>query len=468
MKTLFVLPGIVAALAFAHSLRSGHSTSSFEEGEEPAKIKDGFVDPLVVNSPPCVGTTTADPVGNGFAPQTRLGCTAGDQWEPAIAADANGNVVILETQYNGVPGCPSCPGPTILVMNSTNGGDSFSAPQPISLPSSGQWDPQVVVDPVDGSTFYAAWLQNKKSDIAVARSIDGGVTWSVVIANHTNAGTDKPILAVRGRDVYVAYNHAQKASVSASHDFGATWNEVSLSTGKFGWSLPAGGTVTPSGRVAFSWDGYTQSGGATGPVNLYVTESLDSGRTWSSTAMETSASPPECNPTTEACGWAYLGAQIVLASDADNALYAVWNSGAVAKGPERIYFSRRDPVTLNWTNRVDLSAAPPGVAHAFPAIAAAGHGNVDVSWMDARAASDGHRVWNVYHRATGNGGSAWTGETRVSSDAAGVPYVHAEGFDFPFGDYYELDVDPAGTIHIVWGEGANYNSPGSVWYTRGN
>ena len=148
---------------------------------------------------------------------------------PAIATDRFGHVVILQTQYAGVPQCPTCPSPTMLILTSDDGGDTFSAPKPIGTPGSGQWDPQLAVDPVGGQMIYAAWLQNNKSDIAVARSADGGSTWTTVIANHTNAPTDKPILAVRGSDVYVAYNHAQKSWVSASHDGGATWTSVSLS-----------------------------------------------------------------------------------------------------------------------------------------------------------------------------------------------------------------------------------------------
>ena len=35
------------------------------------------------------------------------------------------------------------------------------------------------------------------------------------------------------------------------------------------------------------------------------------------------------------------------------------------------------------------------------------------------------------------------------------------------GDYFELDVDAQGVTHAVWGEGLNWDSPGSIWYARG-
>jgi len=48
------------------------------------------------------------------------------------------------------------------------------------------------------------------------KSTDFGQTWTTVIANSTNAGTDKDILAVRGNDVYVAYDHSQTVWCSSS------------------------------------------------------------------------------------------------------------------------------------------------------------------------------------------------------------------------------------------------------------
>ena len=85
-------------------------------------------------------------------------------------------------------------------------------------PGTGQWDAQIAVDTVDGRTVYASWLQNRKSDTVVARSDDLGNTWSVVVADSSNAGTDKPILAVRGPHVYVGFNHVQRPETNPFPD----------------------------------------------------------------------------------------------------------------------------------------------------------------------------------------------------------------------------------------------------------
>ncbi len=398
----------------------------------------------------------------GFAPQVRVGFTVGDQWEPAIAADRFGHVYVLYPQYLGVPGCPDCPSPTMILQMSSDAGATWGAPRVIAPPGSGQFDAQVAVDPVDGRTVYAAWLQNSKSDTVVAVSEDFGATWRVVVANHSNAATDKPILAVRGRDVYVAYNHAQKIWVSVSHDGGATFTSVSLDkTGKLGWALAGGGTVDPAGNVHFGWAGHEQNGGAKGPVNLFVSTSFDGGATWTSRVIDVSGAPPDCSAFL--CGWAYLGAQVALASDAAGSLYALWNAGTEDRGSERMYFARSTDAGATWSPRAEVSLASLGVNHAFPAIVAGRAGDVRISWMDDRNGG----LWNTYYRSSTDGGSTWSAEIDLSTFVPGFSYIFPDGFSFPFGDYHELDIDDRGRTHAVWGEGLNYNSPGSIWYTNG-
>jgi len=437
---------------------------AFLEGGTRAKGKAsrGKVLPEVVDAQG-PGTTAAPPLPlAGFAPQFRLGFTAGDQWEPAIATDRYDTVYVLYPQYLGVPGCPSCPSPTMVLQISRDRGDTWEEPRLIADPGTGQVDAQVAVDPVDGRTVYASWLQNSKSDIAVARSDDFGETWSVVVADSTQAGTDKPIIAVRGQDVYVGFNHAQKVWVAASHDGGQTFTNSNVNpNGKLGWSLASGGWVDPAGNVYFGWAGYKGNGQANGAVNLFVSRSTDGGATWTNVVVDVSASPPDCSD--YLCGWAYLGAQIALAGDEAGTLYALWNMGTVDKGPERIYFARSTNEGTTWTAKKDVSSAPAGAAHAFPAIAAGEPGDVRIAWMDAREGT----LWNTYYRSSNNGGVSWSTEKDLSTYVPGFPYIEPGGFGYPFGDYFEMDIDDHGDTHAVWGEGLNYQTPGSIWYTRG-
>jgi hypothetical protein len=257
--------------------------------------------------------------------------------------------------------------------------------------------------------------------------------------------------------------------VSSTHDRGATWTSAKTQTkakGKLGWSLAGGGTVTPNGDVHFSWAGYEQNGVAKGPVNLFVSSSSDGGATWRDTLIDVSGSPPDCSA--DSCGWAYLGAQMTLASDADGTLYALWNAGPndTKRAPERIWFARSTDGGLTWSARQDVSTAAPGVAHAFPAIAADDGGDVRTAWMDARA--PGGSLWNVYLRTSTDGGATWSAESDISSPVTGYSYILPDGFEFPFGDYFEIAIDGSGATNAVFGEGLNYDTPGSIWYTHGS
>jgi hypothetical protein len=111
-----------------------------------------------------------------------------------------------------------------------------------------------------------------------------------------------------------------------------------------------------------------------------------------------------------------------------------------------------------------VSTAPLGVDHAFPAIAAAATGDVRIAWMDARA---GDGLWNVYTRSSVDGGVTWSTTSDISSFVPGYDYIRPGGFEFPYGDYFELAIDGRGTTHAVFGEGLDYDTPGSIWYTRG-
>ena len=235
--------------------------------------------------------------------------------------------------------------------------------------------------------------------------------------------------------------------VSSSHDGGLTFASTNVNkTGKLGWSLAGGGAVDPAGNVYFSWAGYTQNGGAKGPVYLYLSKSTDGGNTWTTKTLDTSGAPPDCSA--YLCGWAFLGAQMTMTSDAAGTLYALWNAGAVDKdkGPERIYFSKSIDGGNTWTTKADVSLAPAGVHHAFPAIAAGAAGDVRISWMDARAGG----LWNTYYRSSTNGGATWSSEVDLSTYVAGYDYIQPNGFGFPFGDYYEMDIDDQGNTHAGW------------------
>ena len=398
----------------------------------------------------------------GFAPQERVGFSAGDQWEPTIAADGFGHVYVLYPQYGRVPGCRTCPLPSMILVVSSDNGVTWQSPREITPPGTGQYDPQIVVDPADRRTVYAAWLQRKKTEMVVAKSVDFGQSWSIAVADRGVTDADKPVLAVRGEDVYVAFDRSRTVRVASSHDGGLTFSSADVSPKlKLVRALAGGATVDPRGYVYLAWAGYTKHDGAKGRENLYVSKSSDGGDIWTTQLMDVSAAPPDCRA--YRCEWGYLGAQIAMTSDAAGTLYALWNSSASDKALGRIYFASSTTAGDTWSPRLNISTAPSSVEHAFPALTAGEAGDVRIAWMDTR----NRPLWNTYYRSSTNGGATWSAESRISSYVSGYRYVRSRGFSFPFGDYFGIGIDNRGQTQAVWGEGLNFRSPGSIWHSSG-
>jgi hypothetical protein len=400
--------------------------------------------------------------GVGFTPQARLGYRIGDQWEPAVAADGFGHLYVLYPQYGRVPPWINSALPSMTLLVSDNNGNSWQPPREITPHASGQFDPQIVVDPGDRRTVYAAWLQDRNRDAMVAKSVDFGQSWSVVIADRDEEDADKPVLAVRGRDVYLGFNRDGKMRVAVSQDGGVTFKvgdvdpELDLIR-----ALGGGATVGPDGGAHLAWAGYTRGSAAKGRVNLYISRSSDGGKTWDTTQIASSSVAPDCS--VFRCEWGFLGAQITIASDAAGTLYALWNAGTRYEAPQRIYFASSTTAGETWSAAADVSLAPKGVEHAFPALVAGEEGDVRIAWMDTRRGT----LWNTFYRSSSNGGATWSAETRLSNYVPGYRYIRSKGYSFPFGDYFEMDIDNQGRTQAVWGEGLNYHSPGSIWYSSG-
>lgn len=417
----------------------------------------------------CVGVAGAAS-GSSFRAPLRLGFAGGDDWERAVAADRFGHVYALWTHYGADPACSGCPSPHSELQVSSDRGSSWSTPRPLTPTATArQDDPQIVVDPVDGRTVYAAFMQGDKSSQFVGRSDDFGKTWQPVLVEPLERGTDKDILAVRGPHVYLVYNAVQKTYASVSHDGGRTWalhRVIPNTNSKLGWSLPGGGAIDSRGNAYFGWAGYTQNGKPSGDVNLYVTKTTDGGNTWTTSPVDTSGAPPACG-----CGgWAYWGSQLTLAVDASDRVYVLYNASPAKNAVNRVLFARSDDGGATWAARQDVSLAPAGANNLFPAIVARGSGDVRIAWMDDRngfdpGADDPAARWNTYYRTSTNGGNSWSAETQLSAYVPGYSYVLPEGFLEPYGDYMELDIDGAGKTHAIWGEGPSYDGPGNVWYS---
>ena len=89
-------------------------------------------------------------------------------------------------------------------------------------------------------------------------------------------------------------------------------------------------------------------------------------------------------------------------------------------------------------------------------------GDFRLTWMDARGGA-----WNVYYRASTDGGQTWGAETDVSDAATGATYKSAAGFTSGYGDYDGIAITNTGKAVTVASKALNFGSgPGAIWMNR--
>jgi hypothetical protein len=260
--------------------------------------------------------------------------------------------------------------------------------------------------------------------------------------------------------VYVAFNSSD-SYVSASHDYGRTW-ATPVKTNKNGryWFAEAG-AVAPGGHVYFAESAEHQD--AKGDILLAVLSSANGGASWRTSYVARSQQQPHC-PTKD-CPNDFYGAQIALAIDPAGTIMAAYTANAAPQAPMRPYETTSANGGRSWTAPRGLGPGGTKVGADFPKVAAGPRpGDFRVAWEDDR---NGATAWNVWYRATTNGGASWSPVVRLSDRGSGAPYKNRAGFRFPYGDYFGITVDSRGTSYLIWSEGTSYDGPGGTWQAYG-
>jgi hypothetical protein len=423
--------------------------------------------------------------GRSFAAQTKVDATASasaaapgfdservwsgnDDWEPAVAADPSSSWVYqMTTRYNGPPPCNSCPMPAIVFRSSSNGGQTWNPDQFIAFTSKAQNDPMIEVA-TDGA-IYAVWLDDYRPGIKFIKSTNRGATWSTPIrltgGGIKPAWSDRPILAISrdGRHVYIAFN-ASDSWVTASHNFGASFNAPVKTSNDTRYWFQTQGAVAQDGTVVFVATDYSQD--YTGDTGIRVIRSTNGGTSYTTTLIDTSKEMPGC-AWAAGCYFGFLGPAAGVAVDVTGTMIMAYNSGNAVGAPQRLYVRTSTNAGATWSARTEISDPNPATNNGFPAVAAGpSAGDFRVVWQDTR--TGGTSSWNTWLRRTTNGGASWAAALRLSDLGSGAPYKTASGYAFPYGDYLELAVDGFGRNHVIWGEGASYTGPGGTWYASGS
>jgi hypothetical protein len=371
---------------------------------------------------------------------------------------------------------------------SGNGGKSFGASDlPLPPPASTNGmdfgsDPGVAFD-THGNVYYSyivvfwnRFFQSiQGSEMAVAKSSDGGKTWPQVTFFNFNSGNgkfnDKPMIAVDTnpasphRDsVYVAWDtvgggqsksSANNALVfSRSTDGGKTFSTplaVSSVTGGPGGVIGADPFVGPNGEVYVAWHDAQNS-------LLMVNRSLDGGATF--------GQPVEIAPTltpfaATIAPQASRGALIYPACGADRSsgpnrgsLYCSWTDETAANGMD-VFVSRSGDGGASWSPPQRVNDDPAGVVkdqfNQWLAVDPV-TGAVDLSWYDPRNDPADTKT-DVYFTDSTNGGLTFAPNVKVTSaqsdESAANPAADAGN---QYGDYEGIAAY-GGTSRPIWTDG---------------
>jgi len=440
----------------------------------------------------------APAAGQAAVSVLRLGYCGGDDWEPAMASDST-HVYVLITHYAGNPSCDPASGQNnsrIMIQVSSDGGKTFSAPAVVANTPGGiaypsQADPSITIDKASGAVYVsllAYGLSGGHTDIYVAKSTNFGQSFGQAVQANSKGckNCDHEKILASNNVVYDAYTQGQYHFVSVSADGGATFTQHQVdSTYVVGFA--EGGVFDAHGNAWFAWgDCETSNCTGTPAADYRVSETLaGTGTTTFSSVIGQTPQGPDCPYSS--CGFAYFGGQDAIAIDSAGTIYLAWQTGQVQtqrKSPTIINLSRCSSnctSSAGWSlvGRVDDKTAancPNAACYAlFPSIVAAGPGQLFATWIDDRNDSldgtvdhvDGYNLW---YRASANGGTSWTTPgQQISQFDPAQSQSTPNGFLFPYGDYTGLIMNTTcGTPApaMTWGEGHNWNggptAPGHI------
>ncbi len=316
--------------------------------------------------------------------------------DPWLSFGADGSVYLVAIALTGATFAPGSVN-TVAVARSTDGGRSWSAPALLIRDLADHFDdkPTVTADPLDARYAYATWDRLARSGggpAYLARSSDGGATWEPA------------------RAIYDPGSGAQTIG-----------NLVRV--------LPDGTLVNLATRL--TGDENTVSDSA-----LEVVRSHDHGATWSAPVRVAAYQPLGVrDPATgQPIRDGVPVAQMAVAPD--GTLVVAWQDGRFTGLRDAIALSRSLDGGLTWSAPVRVNADA-AVAAFTPQVHVAGDGTIGVSYFDLRPDTADPATLLVEHwLARSVDGVTWT-ETLVAGPFDLLVAPRASGAPF-LGDYTGL------------------------------
>ena len=389
-----------------------------------------------------------------------------NDWEPAIAADPNEPWVYIMVARYGSPVCERCPDAAMMFERSRDGGATWSKARPVCRCVGTPWQADPIIEVVpDTGAVYAIWMDTW--NVVFSRSDDHGRTWTDPVSTKGRVPwNDKPALVTSddGELVWVTWNGPSggDAFVARSGDGGATWTRSKV-VDSDRYYFAYDGDVTSDGTVVLAQSSisYSGPGGApAGVVKHHALVSDDGGDSWRNVVVDAVRIGVPC--VSVACPSDYYIGHSSVAADDDGRLYFAYD-GALRPGTrQRTFVSTSDDGGDTWSAPVAVSK--PHEQSGFPAVAATASGDVRLWYMQTRGGD--RNVWNVWYRESDDAGATWSDAARLSDVTRGFAYISRRGFREPYGDYGEIAITSTGKTIATWGQGMSYWGPGGVWFNR--
>ena len=321
-----------------------------------------------------------------------------------------------------------------------------------------QADPIIEVVPNTGAV-YAVFMNGY--NVMFTKSTDHGATWSTPVKTYGKVSwNDKPILAVsdNGNDVYVSWNgpHERRplrGAVSQRRfhvdaDQGRQLHALLL-------RVRRRRAAQRHGRVLRDQPGLRRSGRVARRAGAGERAPLDQQRRVvhrepgrHGRARRPTARRPDARPTTTpgtARSRPTRPAPSCCCTTARPSPRATRRSGPAA------------PPMAARPGRHAQALSTAGEMADFPAAEARGAGDVRAYYMQTNGGN--FDAWNVWYRASTDGGVTWAAPVKISDVTAGASYKTANGFLEPYGDYGEAAITNTRQVHRHLGRGQLLHRP---------
>lgn len=404
---------------------------------------------------------------------------AGDDKRPIVAADGAGNWLATWYSTDSLGGTIDSDA-DVLVARSADDGKTWSAPVAIDSSAANDWKHDV--GPVVATDGLGNWVIASSSDdesslpdepwgdiendILVARSGDGGSTWSPFSPLGSNAagdtGTDQfATIATDAAGVWITVWTSNDPLgdtigsdvdllVARSTDLGATWSDPtalnSSATGNIGLNFEPDLAADEEGNWLAVWQSGDSLGGTIGTESdILLARSMDAGATW------TAAAALNANAASDSGA----DSKPRIAIDGAGTWIAVWESedtldGTIGSDPD-ILLARSLDTGATWTAPVALhaNAGFDTGTDSNPAIATDAAGTWIAVWeSDDPLGGTIEADTDILVSRSTDGGVSWTTPEPVHSNAMTDTEADANP---------AIAADGAGNWGVVWNSSDSLN-----------